>query len=87
MKNFKRITALALCLALLAVSAAFSTFAAEYKTDTFKSAQNLFEPFSRAVNQGDTFDVVIKLQSDLPVVDGTVKLSFDSSFLRVTDCT
>ena len=61
----------------------FSAFAAE-KSVTVKSANNLFESFARSAVQGDTFDIVIRLRSDLMIVDGTVELGFDSSILRVT---
>ncbi len=61
----------------------FTAFAAE-KSITVKSANNLFESFTRSAVQGDTFDVIISLKSDLMIVDGTVELGFDSSMLRVT---
>lgn len=86
MKHAKRVVSAALCLALFMLST--SAFAVNFdkKTVTVKSAQNLFSPFSRVVNQGDNFDVVIRLRSDLAVVDGTVEVGFDSSYLEVTSC-
>lgn len=86
MKSIKRIVTVALCLTLVLLSLSFTAFAAERKTVTVKSAQNLFEPFSRSVLTGETFDVAIWLQSDLPIVDGTLELGFDSSYLKVTAC-
>lgn len=85
-KSVKRIVSLVLCFTLVLLSFSVTVFAADKKTVTVKSAQNLFKSFSRSVLQGETFDVVIWLQSDLPVVDGTVALDFDSSCLKVTDC-
>lgn len=87
MKSVKRIVSAALCLTLVLLSFSFTAFAADSTTVTVTSAQNLFEPFTRSVLKGETFDVVIWLQSDLPVVDGTVEVGFDSSYLKVTDCT
>ena len=87
MKSVKKAVALTLCTALLLLSVSFSAFAAQGQSVTVKSAQNLFEPFTRSASQGESFDVIIRLQSDLPVVDGTVELGFDSSCLRVTACT
>ena len=86
MKSIKRIVSAVLCLTITLLSLSFTVFAAQRATVTVKSAQNLFEPFSRSAVQGESFDVVIWLQSDLPIVDGTVELGFDSSCLKVTAC-
>lgn len=84
--TIRRIISLTLCATILLLCASFSAFAAERGTVTVKSAQNLFEPFSRSVEKGESFNLAIKLRSDLMVVDGSVKLCFDSSCLRVTAC-
>lgn len=76
-----------LCLVLLALTVSVSAVSAEAKSVTVKSAQNLFEPFSRTAKQGDSFDVAINLKSDMMVVDGTVELSFDSSCMKVASYT
>lgn len=86
MKSKKRIVSAVLCLTITLLSLSVTAFAAQRRTVTVKSAQNLFEPFSRTVVQGESFDVVIRLQSDLPIVDGTVELGFDSSCMKVTAC-
>ena len=83
LKTVKRIVFALLCMALVMLSLPFAVFAAD-KTVTVKSAQNLFKPFSRSVLRGEVLDVVIWLQSYLPIVDGTVELEFDSSCLKVT---
>lgn len=86
MKSVKKIVSAVLCLTLVLLSISFTAFAAEKKTVTVKSAQNLFEPFSRSVLTSEAFDVVIRLRSDLPIIDGTLELGFDSSCFKVTAC-
>lgn len=87
MKKLRSVIAVILCLAVAFFAQTFSVTArGGGNSVTIKSKQNLFEPFTQSAIKGETFDVVIKLRSDLKVIDGTVKLGFDSSSLRVTGC-
>lgn len=82
----KAAASIALCIAVMVCALSFSASAGAGSFVTVKSAQGLFEPFSRSVSQGDSFNLAIKLKSDKKIIDGTLVLRFDSSRLRVTGC-
>lgn len=76
-----------LCVIICALALPFGASAlGGNNTVTVKSNQSFFEPFTQTAAKGESFDVVIRLRSDLKIVDGTVVLGFDSSKLRVTAC-
>ncbi len=84
-KIFKAIISLSLCAVVLVCALSVDAYAGTGSV-TVKSAQELFEPYSQSVGQGDVFDVAVKLRSDKKIVDGTVVIGFDSSRLRVVGC-
>lgn len=74
-------------LALLILVLAVPVFAADSYNVTASSAQNIFENVSEAYKAGDEFDLKIYAQAEDYLLNGDIKIRFDSDSLYAEEAT